>query len=187
MSNGKPSKFKAGDRVKRVASSHNGMVVGDTAIVRYQEGSSYLYLEGYEHSHDPINFELVEDEKQSTAKWLKENKWFIRTGSPEKSKLVQEWLFEHDYHWCIGDEVNDFGEAYLTNTDSGAYLSPAILHGGGDKTNAQEIKIEFETVVKSVQFPEIAPKKTEQQLCIEELEATIAQASTQIKQLKEEM
>lgn len=53
-------------------------------------------------------------------------------------------------------------------------------------TNAQEIKIEFETVVKSVQLP-VAPealKKTEQQLKLEELESTIIEAQRQITELK---
>lgn len=182
------NKFKAGDKVKRVAGCHEGMRVGDTAVVRCLEGPC-LYLDGYKTSHNPKIFELVQDDKESIKQFLKENKWFIRTGSPEKSELVQEWLFEHGCEWWWGKKVQTgFNDELITNTNCVGFIEKYIMFSMNDnKSNAEEIKIEFGTIIKNVQLPEIPPKKTEQQLRIEELEATIAQASAQIKQLKEEM
>jgi len=181
-------KFNIGDKVKRIRSEHEGMKVGDVGVVKSFENRVSMLLEGYNSAHDPQNFELVvEDEKEITKKFLRENRWFIRTGSPEKSKLVQEWLFEHGmkWQWYTGFN-NNTNEKLLTNTyDDGDKNNYILFAVDSNKTNAQEIKIESETVIKSVQLPEILPNKTEQQLRIEELEATIAQASAQIKQLKE--
>ena len=187
MCNGKPSKFKAGDKVKRIGKPFGSVKVGDIETVETVQRSGSIELVDHSYRYDPEYFELVQDEKESTSAWLKENKWFIRTGSPEKSKLVQEWLFEHGMEWLYDKKnVSDFKEKYLTNTLDTGKLSQRIMHGDSDKTNAQEITLEFETVVKSVKLPE-APKPTKQQLRIIELEATIAQASAQIKQLKGEI
>lgn len=182
--------FKKGDKVKRVAGYHEGMQVGDTAVVRQQASFDRLCLEGYESPHDPENFELVQDNKESIKQFLKENKWFIRTGSPEKSKLVQEWLFDHGCEW-LHDGKNaqtDFNDALLTNTDYYGTKEKCIMFSKSDsKTNAQEIVLEFETIVKSVQLPEVASKKTEAQLKLEELQKIIEDAQNKIDELKGEM
>lgn len=152
-------------------------------------------IPGFFLSNDKVNlfwanghkyhFEFMGNIKDQTAKFLKENKWFIRTGSPEKSFATQTWLFEHGYGWLIGkNNVSDFNEKYLTNTSTTGELSQYIMHGNSDKTNAQEIKIEFETIVKSVKLPEVAPKLTEQQLKIIELEGIINDAKSKIEELK---
>lgn len=159
-----------------------GVSCGDTI--------GYLHLSFGKHSKcSDFDIELVQDEKESTSAWLKENKWFIRTGNPEKSKLVQEWLFEHDCEWLYGKNVqSDFKDTMLTNTDCVGEKGNFIMFSTAlDKKNAQEITLEFETVVKSVKLPELAPKKTEQQLRIGELEATISKAQEQVAKLKEEI
>lgn len=178
------NKFKVGDRVKRIASAHEGMKVGDVAVVKSIVDEWNLHLEGYSFAHDPQNFELVTsaDEKETISKFLRENKWFIRTGSPEKSKLVQEWLFEHGMKWHDGTKHTlNYSEDFLSS-----YGDSFGTHGKDVLTDSsrQEITPEFETIVKSVKLPE-TPKPTEQELRIIELEQTIAQASAQIKQLKE--
>jgi len=184
-------KFKAGDQVKRIAFVHEGMKVGDVAVVKSVADGWNMYLEGYSFAHDPQNFELVTsaDEKEAISKFLRENKWFIRTGSPEKSKLVQEWLFEHGMKWqWYNDFNNNTNEKLLTNTyDDGDKNNYILFAADSNKTNAQEIKIEFETIMKSVQLPQVLPKKTEAQLKLEELQRTIEDAQRQIAQLKEEI
>ena len=184
------NKFKAGDKVQRTCGELKGMKVGDVSAVTGLARFSCMTLEGYDGEHDMDNFKLV-DEKESTSVWLKENKWFIRTGSPEKSKLVQEWLFEHGCEWLYDGKnaQTGFNDALLTNTDYDGNKEKYIMFSKSDSkdNNAQEIVLELETTIKSVQLPDVTPKKTEQQLRIEELEATIAQASAQIKQLKEEV
>lgn len=125
-----------------------------------------------------------EYEKESTSAWLKENKWFIRTGSPEKSKFVQEWLFEHGYNWGYVGGIQYYKENYLTNTNMQGQQSGWIMHGPVHNS-AQEIKIEYATTVASVKLPEVSPKLTEQQLKIEQLQATIDKAQQELKELKE--
>lgn len=185
------SKFKAGDKVRIIKATNKSALysnlIGNVYTLLYKVTDTIQV--GSWAVQEEVDWFIREDdielEKESISKFLKENKWFIRTGSVEKSELVQEWLFEHGYGWVIGkNSVSDFKEKYLTNTSDSGELSKYIMHGNSDKTNAKEITLEFETVVKSVKLPE-APKKTEQQLRIEELETTIAQASAQIKQLKE--
>lgn len=153
-------------------------------------------ISGFFLSNDKVNlfwanshkyhFEFLGNSKDQTSAWLKENKWFIRTGSPEKSKLVQEWLFEHGCEWLYGKKLQSgFNEQLLTNTNCVGGHEEHILFSTYEKTNAKEITIEFETVVKSVKLPEVAPKLTEQQLKIEQLQATIDKAQQELKELKE--
>lgn len=181
-------KFKAGYKVKRIRSEHEGMKVGDIGVVKSFENSMNMYLEGYRFAHDPENFELVvEDEKENISKWLRENKWFIRTGNPEKSKLVQEWLFEHGYEWLSGKGVSYTDRMYLCNVDTGGGLHDRILQTNSDKSlhkSAKELTFEFETVVKSVKLPTIESEKDKK---IRELQETIQSAANQIKAIKEEM
>jgi hypothetical protein len=188
------NKFKAGDKVKRIGKPFGSVKVGDIETVETVRGSGSIELVDHFHVYDPKYFELVQDEKESTSAWLKENKWFIRTGSVEKSKLVQEWLFEHGCEWLCGKGKtvqSDFKDQLLTNTNCVGYKEKYIMFStDGNKTNAQEITLEFETVVKSVKLPE-APKPTEQEsqqkLRIIELEATISKAQEQVAKLKEEI
>ena len=181
--------FKVGDTVRRVAGYHNGMSKGDTAKI-YDFYGPDLKLEGYgDSTHTWTNFELVQDEKESIKQFLKENSWFIRTGSPEKSKLVQEWLFEHGCEWLYGKKVQTgFNDKLITNTNCVGNKEKYIMFSMADnKTNAQEIVLEFQTLVKSVQLPQVLPKKTEAQLKLEELQRTIEDAQRQIAELKEEI
>lgn len=182
------NKFKVGDKVKRTYGEFKGMKVGDVGIVKGLAHFSCMTLDGYDGEHDMDKFKLV-DEKESTSAWLKENKWFIRTGSPEKSKLVQEWLFEHGMKWQWYNYFNNnTNEKLLTNTyDDGDKNNYILFAVDSNKTNAQEIKIEFETIMKSVQLPQVLPKKTEAQLKLEELQRTIEDAQRQIAELKEEI
>lgn len=56
------SKFKKGDKVKRISSSHCGMKIGDISIVTEITGSGSIKLADFMTSlHDPNMFELVED------------------------------------------------------------------------------------------------------------------------------
>lgn len=185
------NKFKAGDKVKVVSAERDtywyASKIGNTYTLKSFDGEDWVVKEIDFGVFAACDLELVEDEKETTSKWLRENKWFIRTGSPEKSKLVQEWLFEHGYGWFICmNNISDFNEKYLTNTSDAEGLSKYIMHGNGYKDPTQEIILEFQTTIKSVKLPEEA-KPTAQQLKIAELEQTIQIATQQIQKLKEEI
>lgn len=178
--------FKAGDKVKRVAGEHHGMVIGDTAIVRYQDGSSYLYLEGYEFSHDPQNFELVqEDEKERIAKFLREEKWWIKCSSQLEFDLINNWLEDNFGQRCQCNPPESL--KVLTNFNVTGKKNYVTWNDRDNYPKESEIKLEFETIIKNVQLPEIAPKKTEAQIKLEELQKIIEDAQIKLKQLKEEV
>lgn len=193
MNNGKPNQFKAGDKVKIVKATLSSYWyadrIGDVFTLSSQIGNGdWRVVEDRDGCLSTRDIELVEDEKESISKFLCENKWFIRTGSPDKSKLVQEWLFEHGCEWLYGKNVQSgFNEELLTNTNCmGVHEKYILFSTTYEKTNAQEITLNFETIVKSVKLPELA-QKTEAQLKLEELQRTIEAAQRQIEQLKEEI
>lgn len=180
--------LKKGDKVRRIQGCHEEMKVGDVAIVEGYDkyDDKFLRLCGYGTCHSADNFELVSPAKETTSKWLKENAWYIRVESPEHSKLIQEWLFEHRYYWEFAEGVEYEESPILTNMCYGGYIGEYILHGNKDSwctTHAQELKPQFKLTLEGVTLPE-APKKTEQQLKLEELEATIHKAQQEIQQLK---
>lgn len=178
-------KFKADDKVKRVYSSHEGMKVGDIAVVESFENSMNMFLKGYSFAHDPQNFELVvEDEKETITHILKTKPWWIAVRNQEEYNNVQNWLGENYGSRCIASYNSSM--KYLTNISSvGSIENDWVMHGNGDKPKEKEIILEFQTTIKSVKLPEKVKPTTEQQLKIAELEKTIAKASAQIEQLKE--
>lgn len=179
------NKFKAGDTVKRFRETHEGMKTGETAIVKKWQDWCSFFLEGYDLAHDPANFELVKsvDEKESTAKFLREEKWWIKCNSQLEFELINDWLEENSNIRCHCNPPESC--KIITNFNSNGKKDYIRWNDRDNYPKENEVKIEFETIVKSVKLPEVVPKKTEQQLRIEELEATIAQASAQIKHLKE--
>jgi hypothetical protein len=187
------NKFKAGDKVKVVSAERDtywyASKIGNIYTLKSLDGEDWVVRETRFGVLAACDLELVENEKETISKFLKENKWFIRTGSPEKSKLVQQWLFEHGCEWLFGKNVQSgFNEELLTNTNCmGVHEKYILFSTTYEKTNAQEITLEFETVVKSVKLPESAPKKTEAQLKLEELQRTIEDAQRQVAELKEEI
>lgn len=186
------NKFKVGDKVKIISA---GLCtywyadrIGDVFTLSSQiSNGDWRVVEDRDGCLSMNDIELYMDEKESTSAWLKSNKWYIRTGCPEKSKLVQAWLFEHGMEWLYGKKLQSgFNEQLLTNTNCmGGHEEHILFSTTYEKTNAQEITLEFETVVKSVKLPEVEPKKTEQQLKIEQLQATIDKAQQELKELKE--
>lgn len=186
------SKFKAGDKVKYIGEDNEGLYVTTKLVYTIKSDDGY-YVKLNEipqcHSYSPEKFALyVDKEKESTAKWLKENSWYIETGSPEKSELVQEWLFEHGYVWFIKGSVPSYLESkYLCNVCIDGSIIGDILQTSNSQhihKDAQEIILEFQTTIKSVKLPAV---ETEQEKKIRELQETIDKASAQIKAIKEGM
>ena len=136
------------------------MVVGDTAIVRYQEGSSYLYLEGYEFSHDPANFEIVQEENVMS---LKKN-WSLSMSS-ENADVYKQTLIALGYTWhesCRGSKNNGYIRSDSANQDK-VFFSYMTEHD------------HFEDIEEFLKF-HFLPQKTEAQLKLEELQKIIEDA-----------
>lgn len=187
MSNGKPSKFKAGDKVRLVKASkpkywHIDMI-GETFTLERKDKYLGWYLEGDNYNVlQEEDIELVQDEKQSTAKWLKENKWWIKCESKLQFELINQWLEENSGLRC---QCN-FHESIkvITNFNSSGKKDYIMWNDRDNYPKENKIKIEFETVVKSVTLPTIESEKDKK---IRELQETIELAANQIKAIKEGM
>ena len=134
------------------------------------------------------NPELVKNEKEIMSKWLRENAWYIKPKNPAESEAAHKWLFEHGVEWWNGKYVQLTEKMYLANVHTDGDISPYLMQTDnreGVHYSAQEVKIEFETIVKSVTLPSV-PMKSEQEIKIEEIEDIISKAYEQIKQLKGE-
>lgn len=67
------SKFKVGDKVRRIKSNHGGMIIGDEAIVKRVDIYGDVVLSGYgRSSHNHSSLELIKEVKQE--KVMKQSK-----------------------------------------------------------------------------------------------------------------
>lgn len=109
---------------------------------------------------------------------LKKEKWFIRTPTPEISKLVQEWLFEQGLVWQYHKDaiVRNTEYEYLMKSpfDYNAFCFTGCIDLGYD--SPKEIKLPFKTIVGSVEFPETITPEQQQ----------LAQVMEKLDQLKNE-
>ena len=178
-------KFKVGDWIKRTGDNYKGVNKGDTKQVVQLVPDVGIRFYGDNVVYDQMFFELVQDEKESTSAWLKENKWWIRCKSQLEFELINNWLEENA---CIRCQCNPPESCkIITNFNSNGMKNYVMWNDRDNYPKESEITLEFETVVKSVKLPEVAPKPTEQELHIIELEATISKAQEQVKKIKEEM
>lgn len=190
------SKFQAGDKVKVVSCERKSYwysdLVGKEFILLGVDKSFGPYIQENEHFgrsfFSECDIEIVQEKEQmkSEAFNLKKNPWFIRVNNKEESVATQEWLFSNGFKW-IGNNpsiVRYADSKIICNVFIDGSLSPNLLKTDYIEeihSSAQEIKLTFKTVVDSVHYPIV---KSEQQLKIEELQATIEKAQQQIEQLK---
>lgn len=202
------AKFKAGDKVvmSAVGREHfqNRLMMPNVKLcavtLRLLGGSAEIITDVKE---DMVYFgdiwiyeSMLEHYQESQQFNLKTRKWWIATPTPEISKAVQEWLFEHGISWKSGSfGVANVNSKYLTNIHGAAYPVPESkgfmqTNGNGGYYSAglepeYEIKITTKTIIDSVTFPNvISEQEKARKQSIAELEATIAKAQQQIEQLK---
>jgi hypothetical protein len=114
---------------------------------------------------------------------MKTQPWFIRFSSVEEAALVDEWLEEN-----FGSTLNLYSNNIIgvTNTDNDGNASNDYLYWVDEsaltKTKRHEIKLNFKTIIDSVEWPSF---RSEKDLKIEELEKTIAEAQKKLQELKE--
>lgn len=130
----------------------------------------------------PRDFKLYK-EKPVKQFDMRTQPWFIRVNNEQEFNLVQEWLEEN-----FGT-VPYFGwypqTKGLTNTNvDGKMYSDYVMWFCDDKNlnqNANEIKVNFKTIIDSVEWPVVESEKDKK---IRELEETIKKAQEQIKELQ---
>ncbi|WP_443698969.1 hypothetical protein [Pseudomonas sp.] len=184
--------FKVGDKVV-VVKKYQGLPAGSIWVVKSFSDIGTVSLVGGTGFWNTSRFELFKENPLGSFN-LKVDPWKIRTGTPEISRLTQLWLFEQGIDWKISrrrDEVQDFKEDYLTNCQGGK-LSGNIYYGNtsfqwDSLKQATEIKLEFETIVKSVTLIPQPPKKTESEIQLEELLSEIAALNAKADIIKNSM
>ncbi|MNF29693.1 hypothetical protein D3C85_851520 [compost metagenome] len=169
------NKFKIGDTVRRIRSAHAGMGYGDTAVVTNVSGIN-LTLKGYKSEHDAQNFELAEPQFD-----MKTSPWEIRVNTTEEFASTQRWL-EANFGTGLPGLMPKL-PFMLTNTTTTGDIMNRVMWGDiSSKFSRREIKLQFETTIKSVTYPEV---ETEQQRKIRELQETIEKAQKQIADLQQ--
>lgn len=192
------SKFKKGDRVwvnYDYPENKPRVFKGQQAIVlRYEaeyDGPTntlieVLFDDGRQYWMFEYRFELVSGNEQLVVENkmkfdMKENGWYIRYNNEEEFNLVQEWLQENygdnlDCHFVSRSE-------YVTNVASTGYIFDTLKHGSTENiaSYAKEIKLNFKTVVDSVEWPEV---ETEAQKELAKLQKQIEELSAQAEKLK---
>lgn len=185
------SKYKTGDKVKVISCERKSYwysdLVGKEFILLGVDKSFGPFIQENEHFgrsfFSECDIEIVQEKEQmkSEAFNLKKNPWYITFSNEEEFNLIQEWL-----------KSNGLSARYSENYDPGAdcltlsrsaiasYIRDSVVCAKG--CGAKEIKLTFKTVVDSVEYPCV---KSERDLKIEELQATIEKAKQQIEQLKE--
>lgn len=180
------SKFKVGDKVRLLVDKTQthwkfGNKGNVFTVVEYTNPDDYMTEYSIERNwlnifHADI-FEIVEEFD------LKTQPWFIRVNNEQEFNLVQEWLKEN-----FGT-VPYFGwypqTKGLMNTNAeGKMYSDYVMWFRDDKNlnqNANEIKVNFKTIIDSVEWPVVESEKDKK---IRELKETIKKASEQLEKLQ---
>lgn len=189
--------FKVGDKVV-VVEKYQGLPEGSIWVVKSFSDIGTVSLVGGTGFWNTSRFELVKENPLDSFN-LKVDPWKIRTGTPESSKLAQEFLFAQGIYWYneTSAQLHLFAnEYYLTNVVDGESTPQKGIYYCResyrfDFTEATEIKLEFETVVKSVtlipsKLPQL-PKKTESEIQLEELLSEIAALNAKADVIKNSM
>lgn len=176
------SKFKEGDKVVRITDSYFNMRAGDKGTV-VKINSCGVELKEFFGTHDPQKLELVEQENKMKFD-LKTQPWFIRI-SRENYDSINAWLVENFGKPC--HHLNDSSlpyYAFVTNSvgDGATNFHSMVYVSNTADQRAKEIKLNFKTVVDSVEWPEV---ETEAQKELAKLQKQIEELSAQAEKLKE--
>lgn len=180
------NQLKKGNKVKVVSAGRDSYWyanrIGDVFTLSNQiSNGDWRVVEDPDGCLAANDIELYVDEKESISKFLREEKWWIKCSSQSELDVLNLWLIEHfGYSLDIPAPKN---MQYVCNDLD--YANEVFWGYGNSDSKGAEIKLEYATVVASVQLPEIPPKKTEAQLKIEALEKTIEQAQRELQELKE--
>lgn len=180
------SKFKAGDKVVCVYAI-DSLQNGQHYTVSHYKNSAYQDLIGIKEL-DNIEFfisrfELVQEPEMKQTFDMHTQPWYIRVEDEEQFNLANEWLKENfgsSLDMAYFEDVK-----YLTNT-CGTEVEEVVMYGLKTYLDRPEVKLNFKTVISSVEWPSVEVCETEQQKRIRELKETIDNASKQLEELMKE-
>lgn len=192
------SKFKEGDKFRAIKDfgvvEKGSILVGKEGFTTkdglWYAGEGFVNLENYlNKGYGSECLELVEENKMKFD--MKTQAWFINVDSIEQSIAAQQWLFDQGFTWCTGSKtLNKFQIGFFTNFlcwNENITIEPSgFMHSTYKTTNTvkgeKEIKLNFKTVVDSVEWPEV---ETEAQKELAKLQKQIEELSAQAEKLKE--
>ena len=175
------SKFKVGDKVVCIDPGCNFLTAGKEYTVTGHGQMTSIYVVNDRENNTwyyPNRFELIKENVHMFD--LKKERWFIRTPTPEISKLVQEWLFEQGFEWySSGKSVKHLYEPYIGNSRHEQHC--LVMDLMEPHSTRKEIKLTFKTIVDSVEYPETV---TPEQQKLASLIAHIEQFKAEAQQLQ---
>jgi len=182
------SKFKVGDKVKLLY-DYSSWNKGDIFLVNKETSShSWIYSRNDENYvelcywTDETMFELVKEEKE-----VFDYAWLIKVNSEAEFECAKQWIEENIGMKFIGPFKYKEHMKGITNAYDDGAISKHILWVSEETTSKvkhKEIKLNFKTIVDSVEYPVV---ETEVHKKLKELEATAKQIQEQIQELKKEI
>lgn len=181
------NKFKVGDRV---------YCVDDSGYTEFYvvEGAIYTVVDKWwdecesdevsirDVTEYPNDFKLYKEEPVNQFD-MKIQPWFIRVNNEQEFNLVQEWLKEN-FGTCCNFKWYPLMKGLSNTKNEGKIFNNRVMWCD-DKSlnqNSYEIKLNFKTIIDSVEWPVVESEKDRK---IRELKETIEAAAKQIKELEE--
>lgn len=182
--------FKIGDKVKCIDSVGSlGCLTQGKIYTVSNADDKLLKLKELKDVKDDAwshsRFELV---KPAVKFDMNKESWFIRVNNETEYKLALQFCKEKGFTYYHGANVcyKDQEIKFLTNTDSNGFVSASLMHGRRSPKEVlkrKEIKLNFETKICSVDYPEV---KSEKDIEIEMIEKEMLKLAERVKQLKGE-
>lgn len=176
--------FKVGDKVKATTnypdnSCQNRVLVGDVGEVVDKDGAILtVKINGY--CEKMFSYRFVKFEPEFDVKNVS---WFIKVNNEAEFNIVKSWLSEKYDHYNVVKYSNKVN--YLTNTDGDGDVCGHIMRGTElTHYHTNEIKFEFETVIKTVEYPTV---KSKTQIAFDNLQEKITELQKQADLLKSEL
>lgn len=119
---------------------------------------------------------------------MKTQPWFIKLNNALEFEAVNKWIKENTGRELIMSYFNGMIAISNTDDDGDVWGGPMYVEDNNESKLARsnitchEIKVNFKTVVDSVEFPVV---ESEQEKKIRELQETIEVAKRQIEELRE--
>ena len=189
------SKFKENDKVKVVSCLqptywYANKIGQEFTLNEYNASFGWSIKEDYRAHLKECDIVHVQEkeEMQFDGKTfnLKTQPWFIRVNNEEEFEAVNKWVKENAEYELFTPYFD--GMVAISNTDDEGDVWVRLMYvKDGSRIvrsniTCHEIKVNFKTVIDSVEFPIV---ESEQQKKIRELQETIETAKRQIEELKE--
>lgn len=178
------TKFKVGDRVRRIVRPHPAFRIGYEGVVTSVSPDGCVSVDNFRTAYDPFPlspscFETIE-EKQMATPVLKNMKILIKDEA--HSRLVQETLFEMGYMWLIPAGVQYTHMPWLSTYEDGR-----IYYGQSQGSEFDEHTNEEVELVTTHSFKPIDQEAKRKAAEKEALRKNVAEMQKQLDEMKQKL